>query len=161
MNSLFRSPIIPALFLVLLSTDVAVMIFEKMGAAAAGNALGNELGFYFRLIQLPWTWMVIILSPIQLLTWSKILSKTELSIAYPVSSLCFPLTMITSAIVFHEHVTSLAWLGGIILSAGIAIVGSEKEHPSQMETQELDKQNPESARVPAMASNKSGGSERD
>jgi hypothetical protein len=69
--------------------------------------------------------------------------------------------MITSAIVFHEHVTSLAWLGGIILSAGIAIVGSEKEHPSQMETQELDKQNPESARVPAMASNKSGGSERD
>src|SRR5579883_134865 len=77
-NSLFRSPIIPVLFMVLLSLDVSVMIFEKMGAAAAGTAVGDELKFYLRLIQLPWTWMVIILSPIQLLTWSKILSKTEL-----------------------------------------------------------------------------------
>lgn len=149
-NALFRSPIIPALFLVLLATDVSVMIFEKMGAAAAGNAVGNELGFYFKLIQLPWTWLVIALSPLQLLVWSKILSKTELSIAYPVSSLCFPLTMITSAIIFHEHVSWVAWVGGIVLTAGIAIVGSEREH--QIDAPEkIAEQSNDTQRTPALA----------
>lgn len=116
------------LFATLLSTDVSVQIFEKLGAASAGHALGDELSYYLRLLQLPWTWLVIVLSIIQLLIWSKILSKTDLSVAYPISSLCFPLTMIASAIFFHDHISWTAWAGGLLITLGIGIVGTESEH---------------------------------
>lgn len=115
------------LFAALLTTDVSVLVFEKIGAAAAGDAVGNELSFYLKLACLPWTWAVIVLSPIQLVIWSKILSKTDLSLAYPVSSLCFPFTMIASFFVFNDKVSPEAMLGALLITLGIAVVTGEKE----------------------------------
>lgn len=132
-NSLKRIPVF--LFVMLLTLDVSVLIFEKLGANASGTALGDELAFSWRLLQNPCIWAVVILSLLQLFVWSKILSKTDLSIAYPVSSLFFPLTMLASVGLFHEHVSWSAWLGGILITAGIAFVGSEKKAESNVEIQ--------------------------
>jgi len=140
------------LFVILLTLDVSVLIFEKFGAAAAGTAFGDELGFSLRLLQIPWIWGVGILSILQLLVWSRILRKTDLSVAYPISSLFFPLTMLASVAIFHEHVSPLAWLGGLLVTAGICFVGSEKEvsKPAQAQPPEPSA-NPQEEKVPALS----------
>ena len=114
-----------AMFAALLSIDVSVQCFEKIASQLAGDSIGNELKFYLHLLQLPWTWAVVILSLLQLWVWMKILSKTDLSVAYPISSLCFPLTMVASIVFFHEHVSFGAWLGAFLIASGIALVGGE------------------------------------
>ncbi len=114
------------MFVALLTIDVSVQCFEKIASQLAGDSLGNELQFYLHLLQLPWTWAVVLLSLLQLWVWMKILSKTDLSVAYPISSLCFPLTMVASIVFFHEHVSISAWLGGFLIASGIALVGGEQ-----------------------------------
>ena len=115
--SLKRLPIF--LFAALLTIDVSVLILEKFAATAAG---GGD-GFSLRLLSIPWIWGIAVLSLMQLFVWNRILRKTPLSVAYPVSSLFFPLTMLCSVVVFHEHVSWLAWTGGVLVTAGIACFG--------------------------------------
>lgn len=117
LTSLKKLPVF--LFAALLTIDVSVLILEKFAATAAG---GGE-GFSLRLLSIPWIWGIAVLSLMQLFVWSRILSKTPLSVAYPVSSLFFPLTMLCSVVVFHEHVSWLAWTGGVLVTMGIACFG--------------------------------------
>ncbi len=119
------------LFVVLLILDVSVLVLEKFGATAAGTALGDEMGFTLRLAQTPSVWGVAVLSLLQLLVWNRILSKTELSVAYPISSLFFPLSMLCSVFVFHEHVTWVAWSGALLITLGIACFSLDKKSASQ------------------------------
>jgi len=107
------------LFAALLTIDVSVLIMEKFAATTAG---GGD-GFSLRLIQIPWVWGIAVLSLMQLYVWNRILRKTDLSVAYPVSSLFFPLTMLCSVVIFHEHVSWLAWTGGVLVTLGIACFG--------------------------------------
>ncbi len=128
------------LFAILLTIDVLVLVLEKYATGVAGSAVGNEIAFYLHLLQMPATWLVIVLAPIQLWVWTKILTKSDLSVAYPISSLCFPLTMIASQIVFHEKVSPVAWIGGVLIAAGIAIVGGD--HSDDAQAGPAESQNP-------------------
>ena len=107
------------LFVALLIIDVTVLILEKVGANAAGTAVGDELGFTLRLAHNPSVWGVAVLSLLQLFVWNRILRQTDLSVAYPISSLFFPLTMLCSVLLFQEHVTWLAWTGGVLITLGV------------------------------------------
>jgi drug/metabolite transporter (DMT)-like permease len=126
------------LFVVLLILDVSVLVLEKFGATAAGTAVGDELGFTLRLAQTPSVWGVAVLSLLQLLVWSRILSKTELSVAYPISSLFFPLSMLCSVFVFGEHVTWVAWAGALLITLGIACFSLDRKSVSEHAEPALD-----------------------
>ena len=119
------------LFVILLILDVSVLVLEKFGATAAGTAVGDELGFTLRLAQTPSVWGVAVLSLLQLLVWNRILSKTELSVAYPISSLFFPLSMLCSVFVFNEHVTWVAWSGAFLITLGIACFSLDRKSATQ------------------------------
>jgi drug/metabolite transporter (DMT)-like permease len=119
------------LFVMLLILDVSVLVLEKFGATAAGTAVGDELGFTLRLAQTPSVWGVAVLSILQLLVWNRILSKTELSVAYPISSLFFPLSMLCSVFVFNEHVTWVAWAGALLITLGIACFSLDRKSATQ------------------------------
>jgi drug/metabolite transporter (DMT)-like permease len=120
------------LFVLLLTIDVSVLVMEKFAA----NTAGGGDGFSLRLLQIPWVWGIAVLSILQLVVWNRILSKTALSVAYPVSSLFFPLTMISAVVLFHEHVTWVAWLGGLLVTLGIGCFSESQaeqlthEHPT-------------------------------
>lgn len=109
-------------FVLLLLVDVLALVFEKLASIQAG---GNGLIFYVHLLQQPWMWLSLGLGPIQLLIWKTILTKTELSLAYPLSSLCYPLTMLTGILFFNEHLDRIVWLGGLLITAGAALLKTE------------------------------------
>ncbi len=67
-------------------------------------------------------WLGIGLGPLQLWVWTGILARTELSLAFPISSLCYPLTMVAAQLVFREQLGWQVWVGALLITLGVAIV---------------------------------------
>lgn len=54
--------------------------------------------------------------------WLIILSRVDLSLAYPIVSLGYVLVVLTSWLLLGEHVTLLRWLGVFIICVGVYLV---------------------------------------
>ncbi len=106
----------------LLVLDVAIMLFEKI---AANSALGEGVDYYLSLLCIPWTWLALFFAASQLWVWTKILSKTELSVAYPMSSFSYPLIVLAAQIFLGEKCSLKMWLGVLFITIGVALVGSK------------------------------------
>ena len=109
-----------ALF-VLLLLDVVVWMCEKKGVSCAG---AGGLSFMRATVAQPLIWFAVALGPLQLWLWIRVLAGGDLSLAYPLTSLAYPLTMICARFVFHEHINGLLWMGAILITAGVALIGS-------------------------------------
>ena len=109
------------LFIILLTIDAVIMLIQK---TASSHGQGEGILFIISLLTQPWIWLGLGLAPIHLFIWTKILARTELSIAYPISSLSYPLTMISAQMILGEHLNSKIWLGALLITLGVAIVGS-------------------------------------
>ncbi len=116
-----QKPIPYKLFILLLVLDTAIMLFQKI---ATNVSHGENLMFYMSLLQQPWTWFGLILSPIQLFVWTKILGSTELSVAYPISSLSYPITIFAAQFVLCEYIGFQVWAGALLITFGVAVIGS-------------------------------------
>ena len=121
MSGRLRSRVSYGLFAALLAVDVLVAVCEKTAALQAGGAAA---GFGWGLITQPWVWMALALGPLQLWVWMRILACTELSVAYPVSAASYPLTMLAAVMVFGERLHMMVWVGALLITVGVAIVGS-------------------------------------
>ncbi len=110
------------LFAILIALDVTVRLLEKM--AVLGPTIDRHSAFALTLLQQPWWWLGLGLGPFQLWAWMCILARTELSVAYPLLSIGYPLTMAAAWLVFHESLSWQVWLGALFITVGVAIVGS-------------------------------------
>ncbi|WP_446899532.1 EamA family transporter [Clostridium sp. LBM24168] len=59
---------------------------------------------------------------ISFLIWIKVLSKTELSYAYPMVSLGYIITMIFSYFVFKENISFIRILGMLFIIVGVVLI---------------------------------------
>ena len=108
----------------LLSLDVVVWMCEKKGVSFAG---AGDISFLRAAVAQPLIWFAVAMGPLQLWLWIRILAGGDLSLAYPLTSLAYPLTMICARFVFHEHINGLLWMGAILITAGVALIGSSKQ----------------------------------
>ena len=104
------------LFVALLFIDVSALVVEKL---ASTNAVVTNAPFYISLIKEPGTWIGVGLGPVQLWVWSKILKRVELSVAFPVSSFSFPVTVFCSQMILGEHIGWKVWLAVAIITIGV------------------------------------------
>jgi drug/metabolite transporter (DMT)-like permease len=112
------------LFVALLCTDVSALVMEKL---ASTHAVISNGPFYLSLIQQPGTWIGIGLGPVQLWVWSKILKRVELSLAFPISSFSFPVTVLSSQLILGEHIGWKIWLAVTIITLGVILIGGESD----------------------------------
>ena len=105
----------------LLTLDVVIMLFQKI---ATNHAQEGSSSFYISLLAQPLAWIGLGLAPLQLLIWTKILARTELSVAYPISSFSYPLTMFVAQLTLGEHLNFKVWAGALLITLGVAIIGS-------------------------------------
>ncbi len=56
------------------------------------------------------------------LLWLAVLSRTDLSFAYPLVSISYLGTVLGAAIFFHEEVSLIRWAGVLLICAGIAFM---------------------------------------
>jgi undecaprenyl phosphate-alpha-L-ara4N flippase subunit ArnE len=65
--------------------------------------------------------------------WLLVLSRLELSLAYPLGSLSFVLITLLSAILLRERVPLLRWVGTMVILGGILVV-ARGEQPHRLQT---------------------------
>lgn len=124
MNIKQRKPISYVMLFALITLDVTIMLLEKLSANIASD---NGIYFYINLLCIPWTWLAIFLAAGQLWVWTRIIARTELSIAYPISSLSYPLTVLAAQLFLKEQFDLKIWIGVLFITIGVAIVGSKAE----------------------------------
>jgi drug/metabolite transporter (DMT)-like permease len=68
------------------------------------------------------TWAALIIYGLSAVSWLWVLSRAQLSFAYPVLALSFPLVVGFSSLIYGEPVTFLHWLGVGVICAGVALL---------------------------------------
>ena len=84
--------------------------------AAAGDTI-------VRTLKEPRLWLGLTLFGVSALFWLVVLSRVDLSVAYPFVGLSYIIVVLFSRLFLNEQVTALRWLGVVVVAVGIAIVG--------------------------------------
>ena len=113
------------LFAALLTLDVVGYLLDRVASRHGSIADATGLHFYRNIVTQPWIWMAFALGPLQLLTWTRILKTTDLSLAYPITSLNSPVTMLVAQIMWQEHLSAAVWIGAILITAGVVVLGKD------------------------------------
>ena len=71
----------------------------------------------------PALWAGLFLFGISALFWLVVLSRVDLSLAYPFVGLSYIAVVVLARLVFHEDVPALRWVGVFVVAVGIALVG--------------------------------------
>jgi multidrug transporter EmrE-like cation transporter len=84
---------------------------------------GGKVAYALTMLTNPWVLSSLFCAFLGMLSWMLALTKTDLSYAYPFTSLSFVLVLAMSAYFFNEPVTARKVLGMALIVAGI-VVGS-------------------------------------
>ncbi len=95
---------------------------EKIGRIGTAQ-VSEPLKTVARASKEPSLWAGLILFAISALFWLVVLSRVDLSLAYPFVGLSYVVVVAFSKFFLHENVPSLRWLGVVVVAIGIALVG--------------------------------------
>ena len=93
-------------------------------AGSLPETLPEKISFLFSLFLNPWIISAFIAAFLASLFWMAVMTKLQLSHAYPFMSLAFVLVLIVSGLFFHELISPLKIVGISLIVLGI-IVGSQ------------------------------------
>jgi undecaprenyl phosphate-alpha-L-ara4N flippase subunit ArnE len=94
---------------------------DRVGALSAGG-IGSIIQTGLRVVTTPLVFAGLALYGIGALTWLMVLSKLDLSLAYPMLALTYILIPLAARFILGEQVPALRWLGVGIIFIGVAVV---------------------------------------
>jgi len=100
-------------------------LFLKRGMMQVGDITLRFRGIIplsIKVFSSPLVWIGLISYGIGALLWLVVLSKTELSYAYPMVSISYIIVILGSIMLFNEDVSLLRWIGVILVCIGVCIV---------------------------------------
>ena len=83
--------------------------------------------FLLRTLSNGWIWIGLIIILLETFTWFIILSKIDLSLAFPIGSMSYIFVILVSAFLLHENVSPNRWIGTLIIIAGIFLVAMSSQ----------------------------------
>lgn len=106
---------------------VAGQLTMKAGMNKVGEIGGEDIShlgnLILRVIKSVWAVVGILLYAISAVFWLVILSRVDLSVAYPLVATGYVLVVIFSWLVFKEDVRWVTWVGLALIVAGVILVG--------------------------------------
>lgn len=100
-------------------------LFFKKGAMATGInnvVLSNVLEFASRISASPWLWIGILFYLANFFLWIVLLSRVDLSVAFPMSSLTYIIVPAMAIAFLGEKVLLIRWAGIIFIVIGITFI---------------------------------------
>jgi multidrug transporter EmrE-like cation transporter len=109
------------------------MVWVYLALAVAGGVLG-QLGLKLGVSQSggrggllaaahsPWLWLGLLAYGLSMLAWLQVLRAWPLGRAYLFLSLNFPLVVGASALLWHESVRPMQWIGLLLVLGGLACI---------------------------------------
>ena len=116
---------IPNLLLLLFAVGAAAagQLLLKHGMTGVAAAVERDGGpLLVKAATSPWVIGGLVVFGISALAWLTTLSRVPLSVAYPFNAIGLLVIIGSSAIVLHERVTPLAWLGAAMVAGGLVVV---------------------------------------
>jgi len=83
-----------------------------------------------RVLSNGWIWMGFAIIIIETLMWFAVLSKIDLSVAFPVASSSYIFILLISVFFLHENVSLNRWVGTALIILGIYLVARSSEDKS-------------------------------
>jgi multidrug transporter EmrE-like cation transporter len=115
--------------LILILTPIAIgvvaQIFLKMGMLQVGKFAitgSNIIPQFIKIFMNPAVFVGFTLYFISALMWLIVLSRVELSFAYPLLSVGYVLILIASWLLFKENVSLIRWSGVIVICFGVYLI---------------------------------------
>ncbi|PRR70677.1 EamA family transporter [Neomoorella humiferrea] len=99
---------------------VSGQVFWKLGLDRLGGlSVQNWTGVFIS----PFIWSGIVLYVLATVVWFIVLSRANLSVAYPMQSIAYVFGMLAGLFIFQESITPLAWLGMVLVMTGVTLIG--------------------------------------
>ncbi len=118
----------------ILLTDLLESTYEfffKKGMLLVGEFNFSNLSafgdFAVRTLSNGWVWIGLIIILLETFTWFIILSKIDLSLAFPIGSMSYIFVILVSAFLLHENVSPNRWIGTLIIITGISLVAMSSQ----------------------------------
>jgi len=117
----------------LLATDLAAMaaeLFFKKGALSTGIAdvgFSSFLGYMGKMLLSPYMWFGVLFYFLNFIVWITVLSRIDLSLAYPLSGLTYIGITFASLIFLHEKISFLRWVGVLFIAVGICFLANSAD----------------------------------
>ncbi len=73
----------------------------------------------------PYIWFGLCLYALGAITWMLVLSRADISYAYPMLGLAYVIAVFIAWAFKGEPVTSIRWMGVIMISIGVMVIGNE------------------------------------
>jgi multidrug transporter EmrE-like cation transporter len=116
----------PALFTAILGTvslSALAQVALKLGTAPLKSTAGKSLpDILLSVAASPFIWIGLGIYAASVLGWIWVLSKTDVSVAYPFVGLGFVLTAIMGAVFLHENVSPLRIAGTLLVIFGCILI---------------------------------------
>jgi len=111
--------------IVMILTSVALGVVGQV-SLKKGMLLSGSADLNFNLIKViftPYIFLGLVLYAIAMFLWLSILSRVELSYAYPMLSLSYAFIILASWLIFKEHISFLRLMGVFFICLGVMMVG--------------------------------------
>jgi uncharacterized membrane protein len=95
---------------------------NQLGKPSLQKGHRTYLVFVGGVLGLPAVWWGVTIIALALVVWLGALSKGELSLVYPLSSLQYLMTLIAASVFLKEKMDSMKIIGTLFIVAGIALM---------------------------------------
>ncbi len=112
-----------ALACVLMSAAAQLMM--KLGMTAPASPDAASQGVYMNALRNPWVWGGLCLYGISAIAWLWVLSKLDVSLAYPLVSLGFVVTMLAGVFWLGEPWSWSRIAGASLIVAGVVLFAND------------------------------------
>lgn len=127
---------VPLAVLVLLLLDEAADAFAqfcfKKTSLLVGRPelthLADVAGFVLGVAQNPYFWLGLVTVTVVLVSWLVVLSKVDLSVAIPLTSISYVFVALTSKFFLHEDISLVRWCGILLILVGVTCVSLSSGH---------------------------------
>lgn len=114
------------LILLTVTLSACAQLALKLGVAKPNMETAMQSGVVDALIAAsmsPLIWVGLLIYGLSVTMWLWVLSKVDLSVAYPFVGISFLVTMGFGAFLLNENVTPIRILGTILIASGCLLVG--------------------------------------
>ncbi len=106
-----------------ISLAIVGQLFMKQGMMMFGQfPVSQIIVKLFPMLFQPYVFIGFVCFAVSSVFWLAVLSRIDLSLAYPLVSIAYVATAIFSAFVFKENISLIRWLGIVVICIGVFLV---------------------------------------
>lgn len=100
----------------------AGQLLLKKGLSMSAFSFSMIFSIVFFVFTNPYVFFGLTAAFLSSIIWLSVLSRSDLSYAYPMISIGYVVVALVSLILFNEHVTALRWFGIFVICTGVFLM---------------------------------------